>query len=94
MIKLSPQQNKNLPALEVSKLGDVYTINRVDYDFAQLQDGDTLPAEAVDCEYLRGDVERVGQELNFTLLAPYIGDGTPEQRFPDPVENIKDGVLL
>lgn len=94
MIKRSPQQNETLDHLSVSKQGEVYLINGITLDFSQLMDGDYLPHGSIDCEYIASDVERVGGELNMTLLSPYTGSGTQQERFPDPVDNEVDGVLI
>jgi len=51
-INLSPQRRDD--TLTITKNGDVLTINGTDYDFTQLPDGGTLPAEAVDCEFVIG----------------------------------------
>ena len=89
IIKLSPQRRED--TLEVTKTGDVLNINGINYDFTQLPEGATLPSEAVDCEYIVGDVTRTNGELEMTLLLP-LGPNAPyEARFPEPITVLEDG---
>ena len=88
-INLSPQVRDE--ALTISKRGDVLTINNRRYDFTQLPEGATLPAAAVDCEWVVGDVTRQGGELALTMLLPIAGDASPEACFPLPIVNPADG---
>ena len=91
-IKLSPQRRDD--TLTVVKQGDTLTINGMEYDFTDLPDGATLPADAVDCEYVTDKVERIDGELHLTLLLPH-GVGAPhETRFPEPIIDPADGPLL
>jgi len=92
MIKFSPIYSENLK-VKASKKGDIYTINGVDYDFSPLLDGEVLPHSAVGCEFIISDVCRVGTELNFTLMRPYIGNDKADC-FPTPHDNTVDGVIL
>lgn len=90
-IKLSPQRRDN--QLTVTKQGDKLTINGAEYDFSDLPDGATLPAEAIDCEYIRGDVERIDGELHVTLLLPHGAHAPEETRFPQAIVDPADGPL-
>jgi len=88
-INLSPQRRDE--ELTVSKVGDTLTINGEAFDFGQLPDGATLPKDAVDCEWLASDVERIDGELVLTLLLPH-GPNAPEStRFPEPIVSPADG---
>ena len=88
-INLSPQRRDD--TLTVSKVGDVININNIDYDFSQLPEGATLPAAAIDCEFIINEVTRTNGELELTLLLP-IGPNAPyEARFPEPVTVLEDG---
>ena len=88
-IKLSPQYRSD--RLTVSKSGDVLTVNGTAYDFGPLPDGGTLPRDAVDCEWLAFDVERIGGEIHLTLILPH-GSNAPETtRFPAPITVTEDG---
>ena len=88
-IKLSPQRRDEQLTLE--KAGDTLTINGTAYDFSQLPDGGTLPAEAVDCEFVIGSVDRVNGELELTLLLPHGADASEAARFPQPIIDPADG---
>ena len=88
-ITLSPQRRDD--TLTAIKQGDVLTINGTDYDFTDLPDGGTLPAEAVDCEYVFGSVDRVNGGLELTLLLPHGANASEAARFPEPIINPADG---
>ena len=90
-ITLSPQRRDD--TLTAIKQGDVLTINGTDYDFTDLPDGGTLPAEAVDCEYVFGSVDRVNGEIELTLLLPHGANASEAARFPEPIINSADGEL-
>ena len=88
-ITLSPQRRDE--KLTVTKHGDVLTINGTEYDFTDLPDGGTLPADAVDCEYVFGSVDRVNGELELTLLLPHGANASEAARFPEPIMDPADG---
>jgi len=68
-IKLIPQYRPD--ELRVSRAGDVLTINDEPFDFGPLQAGDTLPAGAIDCEWIVGPVERDDSGvLRLSMLLP------------------------
>ena len=88
-INLSPRRRDD--TLTVFKQGDVLTINGTAYDFSQLPDGGTLPADAVDCEYVFGAVNRVDGKLELTLLLPHGANASEAARFPEPIIAPADG---
>ena len=88
-INLSPQRRDD--TLTVTKQGDVLTINGTNYDFNDLPDGGTLPADAVDSEFVIGSVDRVNGELELTLLLPHGADASEAARFPQPIIDPADG---
>jgi len=88
-INLSPQRRDDM--LTVAKQNDILTINGTDYDFTSLPDGGTLPADAVDSEFVIGSVDRVGGELELTLLLPHSADASEAARFPEPIIDPADG---
>ena len=88
-INLSPQRRND--ALTITKQGDTLTINGTDYDFTDLPDGGTLPADAVDCEFVIGSVDRVDGELELTLLLPHGANASEAARFPEPIIDPADG---
>lgn len=91
-IKLSPVRCDDV--LEVSKAGDVLTINGEAFDFSQMADGDTLPASAISSPWLAGQIDNVGGELELTLILPLPVNYSPEQAFPIPLENVPDGPVV
>ena len=88
-INLSPQRRNDV--LTITKQGDTLTINGTDYDFTDLPDGGTLPADAVDCEFVIGSVDRVDGELELTLLLPHGANASEAARFPEPIIDPADG---
>lgn len=92
IIKLSPQRRDD--ALTLIKTGDALAINGVAYDFAQLREGSTLPREAISCEWICGDVERVDGELVIPILLPHGPDATEAARFPEPLTVTTDGEVV
>lgn len=88
-IYLSPQVRADV--LEVLKAGDKLTINGELFDFTPLAEGAILPAAAVDCEFIIGDVRREGGDLQLTLLLPIAWDAPESCTFPQPILNPADG---
>lgn len=90
-IKFSPARSD--ATLSISKQGDALTINGVTYDFSVIPDGATLPASAVDCEYITGNVERINGVLQISLVLPHGPNPSQAVAFPEPLINPADGVL-
>lgn len=88
----SPQRRDD--TLTLSKSGDALTINGVPYDFSQLPDGATLPREAIDCEWICGDVSRINGELVIPILLPHGPDASEAARFPEPMAVTIDGQVV
>ncbi|POA26314.1 MULTISPECIES: hypothetical protein [unclassified Pseudomonas] len=91
-IILSPQRRDDTLTLE--RAGTVLTINGEDFDFSSMNDGDTLPKGAIDCEWFAGDIEKVDGDLVVTLFLPNPVNYSQEQAFPVPLVNIPDGPVL
>lgn len=96
-IKLSPVAcNKVLSECRVQ--GDVLYINGEDYDFSQLEEGETLvnmstitydetgkPQEvpgAIDNFFIQGDIERKDGYIYLTIITPVFSRSSYESRFP------------
>ena len=92
LINLSPQRREDI--LTISKSGDTLTINGIPYDFSQLPNGATLPKEAVDCEWIVSDVNRVNGEIELTLLFPISADASVQARFPEPIVMTTNGQVV
>ena len=88
----SPQRRDD--TLTLSKSGDALTVNGVTYDFSQLPNGATLPREAIDCEWICGNVERVNGELIVPILLPHGPDASEAARYPEPLTVISDGQVV
>ena len=90
-ITLIPQRRDD--SMAASKQGDTLTINGEAFDFSVIPYGATLPASAVYCEFIAGDVERINGVLHITLLLPHGADASESARFPAPIINPPDGPL-
>lgn len=91
IIDLSPQRRDDL--LEVTKAGDVLTINGVALDFSTLPEGATIPAGEVPCEWLVGAVERIAGELYLTIILPHGPSPSQHVAFPPPLIDPPDGTI-
>ncbi|WP_313569892.1 hypothetical protein [Comamonas terrigena] len=68
-IKFTPQYR--FDPLELSKNGDVLTINEEDFDFSPLPDGYSVETNSA---WIVGPVSRVDGELQLTIACPTILD--------------------
>ena len=82
-ITFSPMRRDD--RLEVSIAGDVFTINGAAFDFSTLPEGATLPRAAVACDWLAGDVDRIGGSLHLSLILPHGAKAPLETLFPVPI---------
>lgn len=90
-ISLSPMRCDE--TLEVSKAGDVLTINGEAYDFSSLPDGATIPSGVVPCQWITGPVDRVEGAIHITLVLPHGTDPREAVAFPPSIENPPDGLI-
>ncbi|MBG5824828.1 hypothetical protein GHW10_30620 [Pseudomonas aeruginosa] len=79
--------------LIVSKSGDTLTLNGEAFDFAQLPEGGTLPAEAIASEWIVGPVSRIDGELHLTLRLPHGANPSQAVAFPEPIYVTADGPI-
>ena len=91
-LTLSPIRSDR--ALEITKTNDTLTINGVPYDFSQLPNGATLPREAIGCEFIVSDVNRVNGEIELTILLPHDANASHEARFPEPIVMTTNGQVV
>ena len=91
-IKLSPVRLDE--SLAVTRTGDVLTINGQPFDFSQLPEGATLPAEAIESEHFVGPVERINGELHLTLRLPHGPNPSQAVAFPQPITVTADGPVM
>ncbi|MHC8396117.1 hypothetical protein ACYZT8_21120 [Pseudomonas sp. LB3P93] len=88
-IILSPQRRDD--TLSVIKRGEVLIVSGEEFDLSLVNEGDTLPHEAISSEWFSGNVERINGELTVALCLPNPWNFSPEQAFPAPLENVTDG---
>lgn len=91
LINFSPIRSDR--ALEITKTGETLTINGESFDFSQLADGATLPREAINCQWVCGDVERINGELIIPILLPHGPNASDAARFPEPITVTEDGPI-
>lgn len=77
--------------LTASVTGEVLTLNGEAFDFTQLPEGATLPADAIDSEWIVGDVSRINGELHLTLRFPHGPNPSQAVAFPQPIHVTEDG---
>lgn len=88
-ISFSPQRRDD--TLTVSKTGENLLINGDPIDLSVIPDGATLPAGAIDNEWIAGPVERIGGVLHVTLLLPHGPNPSQAVAFPEPITVTSDG---
>lgn len=79
-IKLSPVRSD--AGLTVAKSGDTLVINGMTLDFSRLEEGATLPVDAISTEAIAGDVERLDGQVVVTLQLPHAAAAPEYVRFP------------
>lgn len=92
IISLSPQRRDD--ALSLSKIGDILTINGESFDFSSLPDGATIPAGAVPCEWISGQIDRVDGTVRMTIILPHGQNPSSDVLFPAPILNPPDGEII
>lgn len=88
-IALTPMRRDD--SLSLSKSGDTLTINGEAFDLSGIPDGATLPREAVTCDWLASDIERIGTTIHLTLILPHGANAPHETLFPQPITVTADG---
>ncbi|MCP8350422.1 hypothetical protein DN387_19495 [Pseudomonas sp. FBF18] len=66
-------------------------LNGLAYDFASLQEGASLPAEAMNSRWFCAPVERISGGLVLTLMLPHGADASEQSRFPLDIVSPADG---
>lgn len=79
--------------LVMSKSADTLTINGEAYDLSVIPDGATLPCDAVACDWLASDIERINGTIHLTLILPHGADAPQETLFPQPITVTTDGPI-
>lgn len=88
-IKFNPQRRDG--SLSVVKQGDTLIVNGTEYDFSEVPEGATLPAEAIDSDFFSGPVERIDGALHVTLTLPHGPSPSEAVAFPRPIFVRSDG---
>ena len=91
-INLSPTRRDDV--LTVEKTGDRLRINGELFNFNPLPEGGTIKAGDIPCEWIVGDVARIGGQIELTLLLPHGASPSAAVAFPEPLENVPDGIVL
>jgi hypothetical protein len=86
---LSPQRGDT--PLAAHRTGDTLTLNGEVLDFAPLAEGALLPRGAIACDWIAGDVTRVGGVLHVHLILPHGADAPYQSRFPAVLTLTGDG---
>lgn len=79
--------------LVASRAGDVLTLNGEAFDFGPLPENATLPAEAIDSDWIVGPVERIDGEIHLTLRLPHGPNPSRAVAFPQPLIVTEDGPI-
>jgi len=79
--------------LTAFRAGDVLTLNGEAFDFGPLPEGATLPAEAIDSDWIVGPVSRIDCELHLTLRLPHGANPSQAVAFPEPIHVTEDGPI-
>ncbi|MCF6780939.1 hypothetical protein [Stutzerimonas stutzeri] len=90
-IKISPVRMDE--TLTASLAGDVLTLNGEAFDFTQLPEGATLPAEAINSDWITGPVSRISGELHLTLRLPHGPNPSQNVAFPESLRVTEDGPI-
>lgn len=90
-ISLSPQVSNKV--LAVSKSSELLTINSQTLDFSTVPESGTLMSDAINCEFIIGNVVRENGDLLLTLLLPISMRTSEAARFPEAIIDPADGPI-
>lgn len=79
--------------VDFAKAGDAIYINGEPFDLSPIEDGDTLPKDAINSNWFAGDVTRKDGQLIVTLTLPNPWNYSHEQAYPVPLFNVPDGTI-
>lgn len=86
-----PQEPKVL-VLEKG-IGDRIRINGELFNFDPLNDGDTIPADDIPCEWIAGHVEKIDGEVRLTVRLPHGPNPSQAVAFPAPITVTAEGPI-
>lgn len=78
----------NFNRLELKKVGEVLIVNGVEYDFSLLEEGATLPTQAIMNCWIYDEVKRESGLVRIKAILPVLDPGDMQ---PDIVVNLDDG---
>lgn len=90
IISFSPQRRDDALTLEKTS-GDRLRINGELFNFDPLEDGWTIPAGAIPCEWIVGPVDRIDGVVHLTLILPHGAQPETWQAFPAAIDVTDDG---
>ncbi|SER03916.1 hypothetical protein [Thalassovita taeanensis] len=90
-ITLIPQRRNEV--LDLSRSGDTLTINGETFDLSGIPEGASLPRDAVSCDWLASDIERVDGTLRLSLILPHGATAPDAATFPTPITVTEDGPI-
>lgn len=88
-LTFTPQRSDE--PLELERSGNALIINGQPFDFAELAEGEVLPADAVSSPWVIGDVTRANGELQLRLLLPLGANASAAACFPQSLSVLADG---
>lgn len=91
-ISFTPQRRDD--TLTLVKAGDVLTINGDDFDFGTLSEGASLPTDAIECDWIVGDVTRIDGTIRITVVLPHGPSPSEAVAFPAPIADAPDGAII
>lgn len=89
IISFSPKRSDE--TLTLSREGDILNVNGLPIDLSVIPEGATLPAEAIDSDWIVDAVERIDGVLHVTVVLPFSAGASEALRFPRPVTVMADG---
>ena len=89
IITLSPKFGAE--PLRLIKRNDTLNINGETFDFTTIPEGAVLPAAAINCEYIIGDITRSNGHLIICLMLPCGPDSSDAANFPEDIVNPRTG---
>lgn len=92
IITFAPQRRDEALTLEKTS-GDRLRINGELFNFNPLEDGDTIPAGAIPCEWIVGPVKRIDGEVRLTIVLPHGPNPSHAVAFPEPINVNEDGPI-
>jgi hypothetical protein len=91
IIKLTPQRRDD--NLELIKNNDSLYINGELFDFSQLPNGARLPFGSVNSKFVVGDVYRIDNQIEITIILPYNTSHSSARKFPTTLNVNTDGLV-